>query len=201
MELALTIFAGLVLFAAFGKPVAKGLQAISPSLPGALGKLIGLIPWVTTPAIALFTYFLLAEQKRWEDTERVLFALAAFALAAVVRFLCVFVSGVLQAVDPVVKVVGKGIFAEDDAPPVKSDAGATFTIEGDEEGERWSVSFDDMRAIVGRDGTKETFLIKRTKEGEWLARAKKKGSEWESLEDVSERLSSVIETRWRKLVK
>lgn len=56
MELALTIFAGLVLFAAFGKQTAKALQAISPSLPGLIGKLIRLIPWVSHPLIMIFAW-------------------------------------------------------------------------------------------------------------------------------------------------
>lgn len=204
MELALTIFAGLVLFAAFGKPTAKALQAISPSLPGFVGKLIRLIPWVSHPLIMIFAWVILREQKDWDDGQRFLFILGAVALMATIRLLCGFAADTLQAIDPVVKVVGRGIFAEEEPPKTGTDPAYSFKIDGDDDGEEWTVSFEEMKAHIerGKGGitSSQTYMLKRSKEGEWFARVKKKGSEWMPLEKVSERLSTVIETRWRKLV-
>lgn len=201
MELALTIFAGLVLFAAFGKPLARALQAVSPSLPGAFGKLLRFVPWVTTPCILGFCWLVLAEQKTWQDDQRILFFVGCGAAVVVVRMLCIFVAGVLEAVDPVVKDVGRGIFAEEQAPP-KTAPASSFSVEGDDEDEQWTVDFDEMKAYVERSHNGLTssgvYMLKRDKDGTWFARVKKKGSEWGPLEETSERLASIIETRWRK---
>ncbi len=184
MELALILFAGLVLFAAFGKPATKWLQAAAPVVPRVLGHIIARIPWVAHICLIGFAILINREQKDWEGSQRILLFVVAFGFSSLIHAVCIAVAGFLLNVDPAIQAATKDAFAD------------ALTIV--DEGERWSISFDEMKARVEHGKSERTYLLKRSKDGEWFAR-EKKGDAWCSLEEINERISSLIETRWRKL--
>jgi hypothetical protein len=204
MELALGIFAGLVLFAAFGKPLAKFIRAISPALPGLLAKLLRLGAWVLVACIWGFV-ILVIQQSKFEDAERIGFVLGGAIASYVTRFLCYFVAEILDAVgEAEVARGGRGIFAEsedeeapqdepeepqEEAPKKKkrapareraadSEGDAVFEIsdkiEETDVSFTWKVDLESMTlAYRQRDpfgDVKKSYLMRRTKDGDWLAK-------------------------------